>query len=245
MGRWSWAWQSPTKLLKLNHASVRRCRSHSPLWVDAGPWTDLSGEREHGHEVRVQNSYHRYSYSYYTYLKGFCGYSFSLCIQLTHITDSGEQVATHLFTHNKTCIDHEFMYKINRVQAGLPCSIGEQFFHKRCSFSVRLPGEVLRRNRDPAGHCPKPLAASAFLLPVMHLGAMWVPGRCGAGAWTTSDCSLVQAWRWTGVSLTGLQLYSPKQNQHLSLSLSSSVGRPWPLAAHQQLTAGASLGYFW
>lgn len=223
MGRWSRAWKSPTKLLKLNRASFRRCRSHSPLWVDAGPWTDLSGEREHGHEVRVQNSYHRYSYSYYTYLKGFCGCSFSLCIHPTHITDSGEQVATHLFFHKKTCIDHEFMHKMNRVQKGHACSIGEQFFHKRCSRSARLPGEVLRiklteAQQNTAQSLSLPLLP--FLLPVMHLGAMWVPARCGTGAWTTcdvSDCSLVQAWRWTGVSMTGLQLYSPKQNQHLSL----------------------------
>lgn len=88
--------------------------------------------------------------------------------------------------------------------------LGNSFSIKGALFSVRLLGEVLRSNRDPAGHCPKPLAASAFPLPVMHLGAMWVPGRCGAC--DVSGCSLVQAWRWTGVSLTGLQLYSPKQN---------------------------------
>lgn len=86
-----------------------------------------------------------------------------------------------------------------------------------------LPGEVLgikvtETQQNTAQSLSLPLLA--FLLPVMHLGAMWVPGRCGTGTWTTcdvSDCSLVQAWRWTGVSLTGLQLYSPKQNQHLSL----------------------------
>lgn len=214
MGRWSWAWKSPTKLLKLNRISFRRCRSHSPLWVDAGPWTDLSGERAHGHEVRVQNTVFSVITDILTLIrhiwKVFVGIvfhsAFTWHTSHTQVSSSYRlwlcwQVATLVLTMN-SCI------KLTESKRAAHVPLGSSFSHKRCSWSVRLPGEVLRSNRasnrDPAEHCPKPLlsfflsctsvpcgsqvgVAQAPGQPVMYLTAPW--SRPGGQRSTWLGCS--------------------------------------------------------
>lgn len=196
--------------------------------------------------------YYRYSYSYYTYLKGFCGYSFSLCIHLTHITDSGEHqlltlalLASHLFSTRRLVLTRISCIKLTESKRATDVPLGNSFSIKgahglsdclgRC---YGVTEQVTETQQDTAQSLSLPLLSfflSCTLEPCgSQVGVAQAPGQAVmylTAPWSRPEGGQGSAWR--GCSHT-----APNRSSiWVFIHLSSSVGRPWPLAAHQPVTS--------